>query len=263
MAKSQLITLDFLGATRIINLPDGVDPQDPATVAQLEAAVSGLAWKDNVRVSTQGNINLASPGATIDGVSMSASQTFLVRAQTATEENGIYVWNGAAVPATRETHANTMDELKSAVVTVDEGTDAGTTWRQTAVTGTIDVDPVTWTSFALVIAAASETVAGKIEIATQAETDTGTDDARAITPSKLANSVYARKNFAANFGDGAATSFIITHNFGSRDVTACVYRNSGNYDEVGVEIRHTTTNSVTVVVDSAPTNDQYRINVAK
>jgi hypothetical protein len=37
MAKSQLITLDFLGATRIINLPDGVDPQDPATVAQLEA----------------------------------------------------------------------------------------------------------------------------------------------------------------------------------------------------------------------------------
>lgn len=36
------------------------------------------------------------------------------------------------------------------------------------------------------VVVASETVAGKIEIATQAETDTGTDDLRAITPLKLA-----------------------------------------------------------------------------
>jgi len=37
------------------------------------------------------------------------------------------------------------------------------------------------------INAASESVAGIIEIATQAETNTGTDDARAVTPKKLAN----------------------------------------------------------------------------
>ncbi len=35
------------------------------------------------------------------------------------------------------------------------------------------------------VGSASETVAGKIEIATQAETNTGTDDVRAITPLKL------------------------------------------------------------------------------
>lgn len=35
------------------------------------------------------------------------------------------------------------------------------------------------------VASASETVQGKIEIATQTETDTGTDDARAVTPLKL------------------------------------------------------------------------------
>lgn len=38
------------------------------------------------------------------------------------------------------------------------------------------------------LAAASETVAGKIEIATQAEVTTGTDDVRAVTPLKLATS---------------------------------------------------------------------------
>lgn len=40
-------------------------------------------------------------------------------------------------------------------------------------------------------AAASETVAGILEIATQAETDTGTDDARAVTPLKLATRLTA------------------------------------------------------------------------
>lgn len=39
------------------------------------------------------------------------------------------------------------------------------------------------------VALASETVAGKIEIATQTETNTGTDDARAVTPAKLASNI--------------------------------------------------------------------------
>jgi hypothetical protein len=44
---------------------------------------------------------------------------------------------------------------------------------------------LTGTQVASALPAASETLASKIEIATQAETNTGTDDARAITPLKL------------------------------------------------------------------------------
>lgn len=44
------------------------------------------------------------------------------------------------------------------------------------------------TALMALIIASSETVQGKIEIATQAEVTTGTDDARAITPLKLASS---------------------------------------------------------------------------
>jgi hypothetical protein len=47
----------------------------------------------------------------------------------------------------------------------------------------------------------SETVAGKIEIATQAETNTGTDDTRAITPAKLASASTVVKNGEAAGGD--------------------------------------------------------------
>ena len=61
----------------------------------------------------------------------------LVRAQTSGAENGIYVWNGAATPMTRALDASTFDELEQATTTVEEGTSAGTTYRQTAVNGTL------------------------------------------------------------------------------------------------------------------------------
>jgi len=48
------------------------------------------------------------------------------------------------------------------------------------------------------IASASETVEGLIEIATQAETDTGTDDVKALTPLKLEQSDLVQTTIAAN-----------------------------------------------------------------
>jgi len=53
---------------------------------------------------------------------------------------------------------------------------------QSAIT---EVGTVTVGNVDAVVSAASESLAGKIELATQAEADTGTDDTRAITPLKL------------------------------------------------------------------------------
>ena len=52
-----------------------------------------------------------------------------------------------------------------------------------AVVGT---DAIAFEAFAAAVPAASESTAGKAEIATQAEVDGGTDDLRFITPAKLA-----------------------------------------------------------------------------
>lgn len=57
--------------------------------------------------------------------------------------------------------------------------------------------PANWVFIQTNIDAASETVAGFIEIATQAETDAGTDDARAVTPAKLEGRVAAGSDVAA------------------------------------------------------------------
>lgn len=258
MAKQILTDLDFNSVSRITNLPNATSDQEPATFAQLKAQGEGLAWKDNVRVKTQANIDLSAPGASIDGITLSNGDRFLVASQSSASQNGIYIFNGASTPATRSLDANTFDKLESAVVPVDEGTDTGTQWRQTAVNGTIDVSDVTWTSFLAAVPAASESTAGKIEIATQAETDAGTDDSRAITPLKLKTWSGAPKRYSTDVGDGSNTSYTVTHNLNTRELTVKLYRNSGNYDEVDVEVRHTSVNQLTLVFSSAPTSAQFK-----
>ena len=261
MARQILTDYDFNSVSRILNLPNATSDQEPATYAQLKSQIEGLAWKDSVRVKTQGNIDLSAPGSSIDGITMANGDRVLVASQSTASQNGIYVWNGAATPATRALDASTYAELEAAVVTVEEGTDAGTTWRQTGVNGTIDTTDVTFTAFGTVVPAATETTAGKIEIATQAETDAGTDDQRAITPLKLKTWSLAPKRYAADVGDGSNTSYTITHNLGSRDLQVNVYRNSGNYDEVDCEVRHTSTTQLTLLFSSAPTSNQFRVVV--
>jgi hypothetical protein len=260
MATQVLADLDFNSVSRITNLPDPSAAQHAATKAYVDSAVEGLAWKDSVRVSTQGNLNLASPGATIDGVTMATNDRVLVRSQSTGSQNGIYIWNGAATPATRALDASTSAELEQAVVTVEEGTDAGATFRQTAVNFTIDSGAVTWTAFGTSAPAASETTAGIAELATQTETNTGTDDLRIVTPNKLANWSGRPLKFQQTIGDGSATQFTVTHNLGTRDVIVQVYRNSGNFDTVQCDVdRQPSANAVRVTFASAPTSNQFRV----
>ena len=162
---------------------------------------------------------------------------------------------------TRSPDASTSAELEQAVVTVEEGTSAGATFRQTTVNFTIDSGTVTWTAFGTAAGAASESSAGVIEIATQGETDTGTDDARAVTPLKLATYAGRKFKFAQDIGDGSATQYTVTHNFNTRDVQVEVYRNSGNYDSVLCDVDRTSVNAVRLTFAAAPTSNQFRVVV--
>lgn len=261
MARQFLTDLDANNVSRVINLPAPTASHHAATMGYVDSAVEGLAWKDSVRVATQSNIDLASPGATIDGVTMTTNDRVLVRTQSTASQNGIYIWNGAATPMTRSLDANTADELEQAVTTVEEGTSAGATFRQTAVNFTLDTDAVTWGSFGTSAPAATETTAGIAEIATQAETDTGTDDERFITPEKLANWAGRTRKHTADIGDGSNTSYTVTHNFNTRDVDVAVRRNSGAYDYVITDVEATTVNTVTIRFVAAPASNAFRVFV--
>lgn len=257
-SRQHLVDLDFNNVAKILNLLPGSASGEAVTYEQLQGAIEGLNWKDDVRVASTANITLSGPGASIDGVTMANGDRFLAKNQTTVAENGFYIFNGAAVAATRSSDASTFAELEGAVTIVTEGTaNAGTSWRQTQVNGVIGTNDVVFAAFLSSSPDASETTKGILELATQAETDTGTDDVRALTPLKLKNSKWFNQSKIFTIGDNSATSFNCDHNLNTRNVSATVFRNSGNYDTVLVGETRPTVNRVTLTFNAAPTSNAF------
>ena len=67
--------------------------------------------------------------------------------------------------------------------------------------------------------------------------------------------------FAGNIGDGTNVAYVVTHSLGTRDVQVKVYRNGTPWDEVIVDVAHTSTNTITVSFSTAPTTNQFRVLV--
>ena len=110
---------------------------------------------------------------------------------------------------------------------------------------------------------ATETRSGLAAIATQTQVNTGTDDATIVTPLKLKTLLDNRTGgYAANVGDGAATSFALTHGLGTRDVVVAIYDNS-TYEEVITDVVLTSTSVVTVTFAVAPASNAYRVVIKK
>jgi phage-related tail fiber protein len=66
--------------------------------------------------------------------------------------------------------------------------------------------------------------------------------------------------FSANIGDGAATSFVLNHNLGTRDVVASIYRNSTPWDQVYADVSMPTdVNNMTIAFAVAPASNEYRV----
>lgn len=81
--------------------------------------IPDATFKRSVKVATTANITLSAP-QTIDGIAVVAGDRVLVKNQTTTSQNGIYVVNAGAW--TRGLDANTSSKISSALVAVDSGT---------------------------------------------------------------------------------------------------------------------------------------------
>jgi hypothetical protein len=100
-----------LASHKLTNVTDGTSAQDAATKGQLDAALAGLSSgqviKGLVRCAATTNITLSSPGATIDGITMTNGDVVLLTAQSTGSQNGPYVWTASGSPLTRATNWNT------------------------------------------------------------------------------------------------------------------------------------------------------------
>lgn len=116
------------------------------SAAEAEAAVEALKWKGSVKAATTAAITLSGE-QTVDGVALVAGDRCLVKDQSPTSDNGIYLV--AAGAWIRTTDADTWDELVSAVVVAEHGTlGSDRPWLCTANSGgTLGSTALPWTPF--------------------------------------------------------------------------------------------------------------------
>lgn len=83
-----------------------------------------------------------------------------------------------------------------------------------------------------------------------------TDDKRAV-----GFPLGAPRAYRAMVGDGIATSIVVTHGLGTRDVMVTVRLAAAPYTEEGIENQATTEDTVTLVFGTPPTLNQFRVMI--
>lgn len=138
------------GSQNLTNLADPVNAQDAATKYYVDSVAQGLDVKQSCVATTTGNITLTGLNTQSGGdwaSSLTAGDRVLVKNQTASQNNGIYVASSGAW--TRSSDANTWAQLVSAFTFVEDGaTESDTGWVCTVNQGgTLGTTPITWAQF--------------------------------------------------------------------------------------------------------------------
>jgi len=114
----------------------------------------------------------------------------------------------------------------------------------------------------------STTQKGVVELATNTETNTGTDTSRAVTPAGLAYTLNQGGGLADSnrakvlIGNASDTTLTATHNLGEADVMVQVVEVSTG-DTVMVETGNRSANSLDVIFNTAPALNAYAVYCTK
>lgn len=242
-------------------VPNPTNANDAVPLQFLQDYFSGLNEKVAVLANSSGNINLSAPGASINGVTMVLNGRFLANNQTVNTQNGIYLWQGASVPAVRALDANTSAELTNATVYVPDptGTTVGVTYRQLTRNPVIETDPIIWTVQGTSVPDATTTTPGRVALATATNINNNTDTGKAVTVEALLGSTVIKRQAKAIIGNGTDSTFPVSHTFNTFDVDVKVRRTAGDRADVYPDITRPTTGSVTIAFSYVPAAGEFTV----
>jgi len=140
-------SLTLGGLTSVAVTQDPVSALQLATKQYVDAVAQGLDPKASCVAATTANITLSGT-QTVDGVVLIAGDRCLVKDQTLSQNNGIYLV--AASAWTRATDMDNWLEVPGAFTFIEQGTAyADTGWVCTSnAGGTLGTTPITWVQFA-------------------------------------------------------------------------------------------------------------------
>jgi hypothetical protein len=140
-------SLTLGGLTSVAVTQDPVSALQLATKQYVDSVAQGLDPKASCVAATTANITLSGT-QTIDGVALIAGDRCLVKDQTLSQNNGIYLV--AAGAWTRATDMDSWAEVPGAFTFIEQGTlYADTGWVCTSnAGGTLGTTPITWVQFA-------------------------------------------------------------------------------------------------------------------
>lgn len=256
---------DFNSQGRITNLLDATNPQDAATLNQLQAMVRGLDWKNSVRAASTANVNLASPGTTLDGVTLAANDRVLLKDQTAGAENGIWVWTASGSALTRAVDADANVEVTpNMTVAVEEGTANADKWYQLTTNGpiTVGTTSLTFTNIGSGTTGFTVSGAGLTGSGTTVDVGAGTGIIANANDVAIDTTVVVRKATAV-IGDGSTLAYTVTHGLNNAQPLVQVKRTASPFDQVNtrVEADPGTPNAIIVRFNVAPSTNQFTVTI--
>lgn len=236
------------------------DPVQAATTTTLAATTGGTVTYNNGTAGVGATLTLSVALTVLDGYTLATNDRIIVKNEATSANNGVYTINSAKTVLTRATDADTSAELNGGdFFFVQHGTvNDNTGWVVVDKVTTIGTTPVVFSQFS----GAGTYTAGDGLALTGNVFSAVAGTGISVSGSGIAiNTAVVVTKYAANVGDGSNTSYTITHNLGTRDVTVAVYDNSSPYAEVICDVQHTSTTAITLLFSVAPTSNQYRVVV--
>jgi len=136
-----------VAGSNIVNNTITYTQLDPTVLTANEVDILPVVASFAVRVATTVNGAIGTAfdvGSTVDGVVLILNDIILLKNQTTTTDNGVYVVNAAPGAPTRHVNYDTFSELNYAAVTVTAGTvNTGLSWFQNNILTALS-DPQSW-----------------------------------------------------------------------------------------------------------------------